>query len=102
MAFRLSLTSFNRKANSLKIWTASVAIAIRKTGLIELMIWTGQPRPIKPPMLQMMLIMATAILATITVTLRNINQRAIHITIPAIGEKMAIWRNISVPNVTVI
>src|SRR4030042_6838043 len=82
------------------MWTGSVAIAIRNTGLIELIMWTGYPNPIRSPMLQMMLIMATAMLATINGTLRNINQRATAMTIPAMGEKRPIWRNIYAPNVS--
>jgi hypothetical protein len=43
--------------------TVSVEIAMRKTGLIEAMMWTGIPRPMKSPMPQMIAIIATAMFA---------------------------------------
>jgi len=49
---------------------------------------------------QRMLTIATAMLATIRGRLRNMNQRATHMTSPATGEKSPIWRNISAPKVS--
>lgn len=41
------------------MWMLSVAMAIKNTGAIELMMWMGNPSPIRRPMLQRMAIMAS-------------------------------------------
>ena len=63
---------------------------MRKTGAIELMIWIGKPRPIRSPMLQTMLIMASIMRVMDRKRSLNIRYLTKSMTIPAIGAKMAI------------
>ena len=82
------------------MWTLSVLMAIRNTGLMELMMWIGMPSPIVPPMAQIIAIMATPMLDITSVRLRNISHSATNMTIPASGEKSPICLNISAPKVS--
>ena len=82
------------------MWMLSVAMAIRNTGAIELMMCTGKPAPISRPMLQMIAAIATAIMARESARLRNMSWMATNMIMPAIGEKMPISLNISAPKVS--
>src|SRR3989304_4385643 len=79
------------------MWMLSVAMAMRNTGAIELMMCTGKPAPISSPMLQMIAVMATAIMARDSDRLRNMIWMAMNMIMPAMGEKMPIRLNISAP-----
>ena len=78
----------------------SVAMAMRKTGAIELMTWTGNPRPIRRPMLHIMLIIATIIIDMARERFLNMRYMAANMIIPAIGENIPISLNMTAPNVS--
>ena len=67
----LSPVSRTLNWNSLNMWMLSVAMAMRKTGAMELMMCTGNPRPMRSPMLQTMLIIAAPIMHMASGTLLN-------------------------------
>ena len=78
----------------------SVAMAMRNTGAMELMMCTGKPRPINRPMLHRIATIETPIMAADSARLRNMNWIAANMMPPAMGEKIAISLNISAPKVS--
>ena len=76
---------------------STTAIGIRNIGIMEIMICTVCPRPIKSPMVQMMLTIATIIGLTISETFLKKKSIRRNIMSPASGALTAICLNISVP-----
>ena len=75
-------------------------MGIRNIGIIELMIWTVNPIPIKSPIAQ-----HTANIASVIGGMRNMpflkrRKRSIIIKKPVRGAVIPIWTNISLPNVS--
>ena len=75
-------------------------MGIRNIGIIEDMICRVKPVPINNPMVQMTLIMATAIAAMTSVSLRKKYSMRRKITSPAKGASRAIWMNMSLPKIS--
>ncbi|MBA7658352.1 hypothetical protein ES703_66302 [subsurface metagenome] len=79
---------------------STTAIGIRKIGIIELIICTGYPSPIKSPIVEMTETIATINGEIISTSLRKKSSISINITNIAKGAEAAIWINISTPKVS--
>ena len=89
--FSRSLIPGYRSANSLSTCTESTtAMGIKKIGIMELMMWTGNPRPIIRPMVAITVAIATIIGAMTSAKLLKKNHISRKTSRPARGAVMPI------------